>query len=347
MEALGEVVGGAATLGALCRSGIESIADDVQLRWDKAVRERQRARQLETGVSDDESESIDSAQDDEEESEESRSVSFDTARAYFTKRLERQEAKQGRRSHPEGEITVALDEESFDTLRTLRRQMHVAATLASSISDACGVLVQSKSLAVATVALSTCVKSLRVLNETTAAQDSIEKRIEVQAASNMVEPVPPQMPRLLPSVHLLWEPMMLALADDRDPLVEATLSALGDVIKLAGSFLARRFAKEAWPRVKEQLEGRRSVSRGSHRPALVFPGRDIPEAPGATLRLQCAACLLLQRLADGQDQEPDVLGGGGAQEVVEGVAEDAIPTVAALLDDTGPVHLREAATKVF
>lgn len=54
-------------------------------------------------------------------------------------------------------------------------------------------------------------------------------------------PTPPETPKLLPTVALVWLPLLGALHDARTPLVERAAGLLADVTRVGGgTFMARR-----------------------------------------------------------------------------------------------------------
>ncbi|KFM24404.1 hypothetical protein F751_3122 [Auxenochlorella protothecoides] len=181
----------------------------------------------------------------EEEAEDGEEGSgYEAARAYFTRRAEEHAGVDGHPAAPEP-LQVPLSERQLAALRALRGQAHAAASLAAPASDAAGVLAASASLAVATAALSTCLAALAALAEAGAALAALE--------------------------------VVLALDDWRVPVVEAALDSLAALLKLGGSFLLRRFGKEAAPRL------RRLLADGA-----AFMGLAALDKPAATRLLQAA-----------------------------------------------------------
>ncbi|KAL6769129.1 hypothetical protein ACKKBF_B17580 [Auxenochlorella protothecoides x Auxenochlorella symbiontica] len=322
LSTLREALRGAASLAREARTGAEALAAEVAQAWEEARSDAAREEEAEDG---------------EEGS------GYEAARAYFTRRAEEHAGADGHPAAPEP-LQVPLSERQLAALRALRGQAHAAASLAAPASDAAGVLAASASLAVATAALSTCLAALATLAEAGAALAALEGRVErLGCAPAALGPLAPATPRLLPSVHLFWEPVMLALDDWRVPVVEAALDSLAALLKLGGSFLLRRFGKEAAPRLRRLLADG-AVRRGQGPP---LPGRDRADAPGAAARVRRAACACLADAADGAGEAPDPLGGGGAREVLAPEAPSLLEAVAAWLGGGSELRLQEAATKAF
>ena len=62
------------------------------------------------------------------------------------------------------------------------------------------------------LAIEVSVTSLRALQATSAVLDALEYRIEpCIRKKDAVAPLPPETPQLLPAVHLLWAPLLVAL----------------------------------------------------------------------------------------------------------------------------------------
>jgi hypothetical protein len=65
---------------------------------------------------------------------------------------------------------------------------------------------------VALLALDVSMAALCVLRDTTAALELQEAGIaDAVKKKDTVEPVPPEQPKLLPAVHVLWQPLMVTL----------------------------------------------------------------------------------------------------------------------------------------
>lgn len=150
----------------------------------------------------------------------------------------------------------------------------------------------------------------------------------------------PDTPRLLPSVHLAWAPLVGALKDWRVPVVEAALQLMAEAACLSGSFLRKRFAQEAAPAL------RRLLSEGPTRRAIIAPGQDDTATPAAVQRAQLAALRCLHRIAA---CETPLAIAGVSSSASEALLSAAGPLLAAVGDAMGArqaATVREQATQV-
>ncbi|KAK9861028.1 hypothetical protein WJX84_011670 [Apatococcus fuscideae] len=152
--------------------------------------------------------------------------------------------------------TVQLSEDEVESVKELRSRIHADASLASTAADTAAPLLFSSSTQVVLGAMELCCRALHTLAATIASLDVLEDVLwpGVEATGNLEAP-PPTTPKLLPSVHLFWAPLMAALQDKRAAVVERAMHALTDMAQTAGGdFLARRFTKEAWPLMQAHLQ---------------------------------------------------------------------------------------------
>ncbi|KAK9867939.1 hypothetical protein WJX84_006608 [Apatococcus fuscideae] len=152
--------------------------------------------------------------------------------------------------------TVQLSEEEVESVKELRSRIHADAFLASTAADTAGPLLFSSNTEVVLGAMDLCCRALHTLAATTAALDVLEDVLwpGVEADGNLEAP-PPTTPKLLPSVHIFWAPLMAALQDKRAAVAEQALHSLADMTQTAGGdFLARRFSTEAWPLMQAYLQ---------------------------------------------------------------------------------------------
>ncbi|GAB4823772.1 hypothetical protein N2152v2_010818 [Parachlorella kessleri] len=253
-----------------------------------------------------------------------------------------------------GKVELSEEQRALRLLR--KRRVHAAASLAQTAVDCCGPLAVSSSLQVAVQALSVCTAGLRCLRATTLALELDEYQVEpVVAKAADVAPPDPLTPKLLPSVHLLWMPLMGALKDWRVSLLEAALAALADLASVAGSFLARRFGQEAWPALQRLLRegppGKHIIAPGGIdlTDCVLTAGQDDLTSPASVQRVRCSVlCCLRSMAADPGASGPAVAGSsGGGAEVVGPTAGAVLPVVGEWMGDKQPAVLREQATQAF
>ena len=97
--------------------------------------------------------------------------------------------------------------------------------------------------------------SLRALAALTAVSDRDANEICEHLAQD-ARPPPPEAEKLLPVVHTTWGFMLQGLAPHGVAgRIEAAAALLADVMELAGTFVARRFEKEALPAMERLMRG--------------------------------------------------------------------------------------------
>lgn len=263
-----KVAAGASAVACPALVEIRRVATALRTRWD--------AHQVELGIKLDAPE-VDSV---------SKPASMAEVETFFEQQQQQREWAEDGEGAPHDDVEaaneaqrVAMTMPEQDALLLAKRQMHAAASLAQAIADTAGMLVLSQSLAVAVQAFGVCTSSLQVLRLATEAAELFQYKIKpIVRCNGNVAPTDPDLPRLLPSVHLLWSPMMSALKDWRIAVVEAALTMLADLVALAGGFLTRRFGNEAVPALIQLLrEGLR-------------PRRNML-VPGETCSNNCRQCL--------------------------------------------------------
>ncbi|CAL5218647.1 g350 [Coccomyxa viridis] len=262
-----------------------------------------------------------------------RDADAEEIRSYFMEHLQSKEdsAQGGAEEAPDPEdlaAQVEWDCEAWAAADERRRRVHADATLAASAAHMAGPLVTSKHLQVALLAMEVAEAALRTLACTSAALDIQEQRITpLVKPRDAVQPVQPEVPQLLPSIHTLWAPLVQTLKDERIAAVEAALGFLGSYTELGGSFLARRFRQEAWPQLQRLLQ------RGPDTP-LNAPE---PLAPAVVHRAQLAVVTYLQRVASDGD------GAAVLAPIAAAVAEAVAPHLAAAY----PASLRAATSQLL
>ncbi len=187
----------------------------------------------------------------------------------------------------------------WERLMLCKKRLSSAASLAQSISDSVGPLSVSKSLPVAVQSFKAAVKALHALNMAHTGLElftkQLEERIECKGQVPVVETKPS--PTFLPSIHLLWTPLMGSMNDWRTPVLEEAIECLGDILLLAPGFLARRFYKDAWPKLKEFVE------HGAPKRNLIVPGHDDMSSPALDARMQRAVLRMIIHLVSKLTQE--------------------------------------------
>eukprot|EP00887_Chlorella_sp_A99_P000587 scaffold17.g587.t1 len=344
LQALGQVAAGAGSVATPALAQVRQLAEEMRLRWE--------ARQAELDA---EAAALAAAEEEAEDGAASGGgggsrPGVDRIGAYFAARRRRaagvgeeSEGAPGDAEDAEDAVRrVALSPPEREALALAKRQLYAAASLAQGIADAANVLVLSRSLAVAVQAHGVCAAALRVLRAATEAAELERSGIEALVARRGdVAPADPDPPRLLPSVHLLWSPLMGALKDWRVSVVEAALATLAELAGLAGSFLTRRFGQDAVPAL------RRLLRDGPAKRAVVVPGQDDPSSPAATQRVHCAVLRCMEDIAAAT--RPIRLAGvrGCGRDVLAPAAEQLLRAAGDLLGDKQAAHVREAATQAF
>ena len=147
---------------------------------------------------------------------------------------------------------------------------------------------------------------------------------------------PADSPRLLPSVHLAWVPLMGAVgSSSKVSQVEAALQLLAEITVLSGTFLGKRWRDEALPALLRLLAGASSTSASSSIDTASSP------SAGGTARmlrgimeclLRIAACRTQVALA-GALGSPSAVLLPGLHGILKGVlplVESATPSLRAL-----------------
>jgi len=230
-------------------------------------------------------------------------------------------------------IPVLLEE--WNQIQISRRKAASCATLAQSASDTASPLILSSALPVAIQSIKACSEALEGLKYASKGVEICAKQIDpvVMPPGGVVGPTPdPSTAAFLPSVHLLWSPLMGALSDWRVAVVESVLSMLSHISQLAGSFLARRFSEEAWPVMQRLLQ------EGPSQRRIIAPGQDDLSSPVVVQRAQRAVLACLRTMATG---------GQGPEAILSPVAGVAVVAVADLMGEKHPAVIREHATTAF
>lgn len=199
---------------------------------------------------------------------------------------------------------VDIDQNEFDEIQKVKMLNFSAGSLCQSVIDCGAALIVSSSLSNAVQAIQTCQEALIGLKNASLSSDIFNKNIKsfIKRPGGTVEtPSDLQDISLLPSVHLVWQPLLSALDDWRVPLVENALEMLVDLSILAGDFIAQRFRKEAVPRIQALLK------HGASKKRLLAPGQDDLTAPAAIQRVQNAVISCIHKLAVGEGEASLVL----------------------------------------
>ncbi|KAG7670538.1 hypothetical protein Ndes2526B_g00298 [Nannochloris sp. 'desiccata'] len=235
----------------------------------------------------------------------------------------------------ENDLKVPVALEEWNQIQISRRKAVSCATLAQSASDTASPLILSSALPVAIQSIKTCSEALEVLKYASRGVEICAKQIDpvVMPPGGVIGPTPdPTTTAFLPSVHLLWSPLMGALGDWRVAVVESVLSMLSHVSQLAGSFLTRRFSEEAWPVMQRLLK------KGPCQKRIIAPGQDDLSSPAVVQRAQRAVLACLRTMATG---------GQGPEAILSPVAGAALVLTADLMGEKHPAVIREHATNAF
>lgn len=211
-------------------------------------------------------------------------VSIQEISKYF---LETREQKD---EAPTEDVYVTMD--VWERLMLARKRLIAAARLEQSIADSVGPLAVSKSLPVAVQSLHAAIKSLSGLSAAHQGleifKNDVEDHVKCEGQFIPVESTNP--PSFLPSVHLMWRPLMGALGDLRVAVVEASIACLMEMVLLAPKFLARRFNTDAWPKLKSLL------ANGPPKSNHIVPGQEDRTSPAILRRIRRAVLQFVSSL---------------------------------------------------
>ena len=161
----------------------------------------------------------------------------------------------------------------WDAAATRRARAAAAAAIADAAADVAAPVLQAASLALVPAAERALGVALTALVQATAVADA-DAGDRCVAPRRAPAPPPPPTPTLLPAVHRAWRPAVAALADPRGPVAAAGARVVALLAHIGGaSFIARRFADDAWPRLALLLargsaaEGATDVAPGAARAA--------------------------------------------------------------------------------
>ncbi|KAK9915923.1 hypothetical protein WJX75_006066 [Coccomyxa subellipsoidea] len=239
----------------------------------------------------------------EAEREFERGKSEEEVQRYFMQHLEqKQQEDEGEAAldHVDEEdeaAQVPWSAEAWALANERLRRAHANAALAHSAALMAGPLLTSPDLRVLLLAMDVARSALQTLQHTSALLDIYEYRIKMSVQKKTsVEPVPPETPQLLPTVHALWSPLVQSLKDARVAAVEHALDFLADYTDVGGGdFLARRFAQEAWPQLALLLHRGPDTALGSD---------DGGPAPAVVQRTRAAVFACLLRIASSSRSAP-------------------------------------------
>lgn len=231
-------------------------------------------------------------QKDDIRDDESKNATIEEIADYFNTRNESHVHETGR-----NHIYVCRD--TWEGVTLSRKRLSSAAILAQSIVDSVGPLSVSKTLPVAVQSFKAAVQALQALKKAHTGLEIFRKHLEehIQCEGQIPVVEAKSAPAFLPSIHLLWTPLMGSLNDWRVPVVEQGIVCLRDIVTLAPTFLARRFTKEAWPKLKYLLR------HGAPRRNLIVPGHDDTTSPALDARIRKSILHMMTQLASSLTQE--------------------------------------------
>jgi hypothetical protein len=234
-------------------------------------------------------------------------------------------------------LKVSMDE--WNDYQVLKQQAGSCARLGQSISDSIGPLAASSNLDIAVQALISSIQALEALSKAHSAlelcKNDIEPCMELPPAAVAAVPGDKESSAktLLPSVHLLWGPLMGALGDWRIAVVENALVSMEKLAQLAGQFLARRFSQDAWAVMVRLLK------EGPSQQRVLAPGQDELFSPMILQRARLAVIQCVRNLASCDSKN------GIA--VILPLVTEAMVAVSNFMDDAQVAPIREEATKCF
>ena len=243
---------------------------------------------------------------------------------------------------PEDMIKVPVTLSEWNEVQIARKRAGSCATLVQSAADAAGPLTLSSSLPVAVQSLRACSDALEALKHASSAVEQCTKEIDphIIPPGGVIGPTDTAPATLLPSIHLLWSPLMGALRDWRVAVVENALSVITHLAKLSGSFISRRFAQDAWPILLRLLK------EGPSQQRIIAPGQDDLSTPAVVQRAQRAVLACLREMAAG-DNASSGSSTTAAAAVVVPLAASALFAVAEVMGEGHPPAVREDATAAF
>lgn len=178
-----------------------------------------------------------------------------------------------------------------------------------------------------------CCTALEALSSTSRVNDIDKQLWEEHVPRHQVSssPPPPQPDMVLPSVHIVWRPLLEALKIGQLPVVENALSALARVTEAAGSdFLGRRFNTDVWPIFQRALG---HDDRPSRKPLDLL----LEEAPNAVLRLKVSVLNTIKILA----------GTSNSSKLFRGFVRPLVNAVVPYIGKSCAGALRKSATEVM
>jgi hypothetical protein len=144
-----------------------------------------------------------------------------------------------------------------------------------------------------------------------------------------------QPPKCLPSVHLAWLPLMNSLEDWRVAVLTGAIKLLQEIAILAPRFIARRFQKEAWPRLVSLL------ANGPRERKLLAPGFDASNSQSVTIRVQQSVLQIITNLANKSLEQNDIF------EMILPIAREALSVVGKMWIQCTTDAMRESLESTF
>eukprot|EP00890_Picochlorum_soloecismus_P003712 jgi/Picsp_1/4341/NSC_01847-R2_---NA--- len=232
-------------------------------------------------------------------------------------------------------ITVSLD--IWNQILKAKQDAVAVAILCQSILDAISPLILSNHLAASVQASEGAIYALRGLHAANACLELCEKSFEgkVVCPGEFWPVLSNQPPKFLPSVHLAWLPLMKSLEDWRVAVLTGAIRLLQEISILAPRFIARRFQREAWPRLKFLL------ANGPKERKLIVPGYDASSSQSVIIRIQQSVLQTVTDLADKSLEQNDLF------EMILPITRDALSAVGKMWIQCTTSAMRENLESTF
>lgn len=232
-------------------------------------------------------------------------------------------------------VIVSLD--IWNQMLKAKQDAIAVAVLCQNILDSISPLILSNHLAASVQASEGAIYALRGLHVANACLELCEKCFEgkVSFPGEFWPVLSNKPPKFLPSVHLAWLPLMKSLEDWRVAVVTEAIRLLQEISILAPRFIARRFQKEAWSRLKSLLRN------GPTERKLIVPGFDASNSQSVTIRVQQSVLQLVTDLAQKSLEQNEIF------EMIFPIAREALSVVGRMWIQCTTSTMREKLESAF